>query len=171
MFSKTDIEKYFDAEKKESIIFMVVGIAAIILGLIFFFLIKSPGYRGASVPLVIIGFIEMATGYSVYNTSDKLKNQNITDLDKEPANLKQDELSRMRGVMMRFVAYRWIEIFCLVLGMAVFYYFFNLQVYNFWKGFGLSLAIHSVIALVLDFFAETRGRVYLKGLREFSKTI
>jgi hypothetical protein len=41
MFTESDIEKYFRGEKKESIIFMVVGILAIILGLIFFFIIKS----------------------------------------------------------------------------------------------------------------------------------
>jgi hypothetical protein len=37
MFSKADIEKYFNAEKSESGLFMTIGIAGIVIAIIFFF--------------------------------------------------------------------------------------------------------------------------------------
>ena len=35
MFTKTDIEKYFNAEKNESLLFIILGIIAIVLALVF----------------------------------------------------------------------------------------------------------------------------------------
>ena len=39
---------------------------------------------------------------------------------------------------------------------------------SFWYGLGLTLAIQAAIMLSLDFFAEKRGHIYLKGIREFT---
>ena len=41
MFNKADIEKYFNAEKGESFIFMAIGIIGIIAAIIFFFVLKT----------------------------------------------------------------------------------------------------------------------------------
>ena len=51
MLSKADIEKYFIAEKQESLVFLVIGMAAILLALIFYFTVKTQVYRGAAIPL------------------------------------------------------------------------------------------------------------------------
>ena len=37
MFTKADIEKYFNAEKAESRVFMAIGICGIVAAIIFFF--------------------------------------------------------------------------------------------------------------------------------------
>jgi hypothetical protein len=39
----------------------------------------------------------------------------------------------------------------------------------FRKGMGLTLTIMALIALAADYFAERRGKVYLKGLESFAK--
>ena len=62
MLTKADIEKYFMAEKHESLLFLVVGLAAILLALIFYFSIKTPIYRGAAIPLIIFGLIQAIAG-------------------------------------------------------------------------------------------------------------
>lgn len=40
MFTKAVIEKYFNAEKQESLLFIILGVAAIIAGLFFLFVLK-----------------------------------------------------------------------------------------------------------------------------------
>jgi hypothetical protein len=67
----------------------------------------------------------------------------------------------MEGVLKIFVLYRWIEIALIAIGIALFFYF-NPMI--FWKGFGMGLAIQSSLMLVLDLFAESRGKVYLHFL-------
>ena len=69
MFSKTDIEKYFLAEKQESLLFIVIGIIGIILAVVFFFGLKTNFYKGAAVPLLTIGLLMGVAGYTVYARS------------------------------------------------------------------------------------------------------
>ena len=47
MLTKADIEKYFIAEKQESLVFLVIGIAAIVLALIFYFTVKTQSLPGS----------------------------------------------------------------------------------------------------------------------------
>lgn len=51
MFTKADIEKYFIAEKSESMLFLVFGLIAISLSIFFFSYLKTNFYKGAAVPL------------------------------------------------------------------------------------------------------------------------
>jgi hypothetical protein len=84
-----------------------------------------------------------------------------------PSELKEKELPRMKTVMKNFIIYRWTEIFLLIVGAALFIYFYSDLKNDFWKGFGLTLAIMSFLALAADFFAEKRGKVYTNGIESF----
>ena len=55
MFTKTNIEKYFVAEKQESLLFVIFGIAAIVLALVGLFYWKTQFWKGASIPLNVQG--------------------------------------------------------------------------------------------------------------------
>ena len=66
MLTKADIEKYFIAEKQESLVFLVSGLVAILLALIFYFAVKSSISRGAALPLLVLGLMQAVAGYTVY---------------------------------------------------------------------------------------------------------
>ena len=76
--------------------------------------------------------------------------------------IKTQEIPRMQVVMKNFIIYRWVEIVVLTAGMIVFLYF---QSSTFYKGFGLGLLIQAGFLLLLDFFAESRGAIYLEYLQ------
>ena len=46
MFTKADIERYFNAEKNESLLFILLGVTAILLAFVFFFYLKTNWYKG-----------------------------------------------------------------------------------------------------------------------------
>ncbi len=167
MFNKTDIEKYFTAEKQESLLFLGIGIAGIILALLFWFAVKSPAYKGAAVPLLLIGLLLGVIGYTVYMRSDSDRIGNVYAYDLNPTELKEKELPRMQRVMKNFVIYRYTEIGLALIGLLLFFYFRNNSVQQFWSGFGIGLFCMAVLALSADYFAEKRGHVYLKGLESF----
>src|SRR5271170_5936413 len=98
MFTKADIEKYFLAEKQESLAFLVVRIIAILLAAGFFFLWKTNFAKGAAVPLLIIGLIQVVVGYTVYARSDNQRIDNVYACDMNPNKLKKDELPRIKRV-------------------------------------------------------------------------
>lgn len=167
MFSKADIEKYFFAEKAESLVFIIIGAVGIIAGVCFLILLKKSFYSGASIPLILIGLLLGVVGYTVYKRSDADRIRNVYAYDMNPVQLKEKELPRMKTVMKNFIIYRYTELFLLLAGAALYIYFIRDFRHDFWRGFGLALAIMSLLALTADFFAEKRGRIYTKGLESF----
>lgn len=167
MFSTSDIEKYFNSEKQESLLFIIIGVAAILTAFIFFFVCKTNFYKGATIPLFVIGLLLGIVGFTVYKRSDDDRIRNVYAYTMNPSDLKNKELPRMQIVMKNFIVYRYAEIALALVGIALFFYFKENANAVFWKGFGLALAIMALIALASDYFAEQRGRVYINGLTSF----
>ena len=167
MFTTSDIEKYFNGEKQESLLFIVIGIAGIVAAIIFFFALKNNFYKGAAIPLLLVGLLMGIVGFTVYKRSDADRIRNVYAYGMNPSELKHKELPRMTTVMKNFVNYRYAEIILALAGIILFFYFKENIDKTFWKGFGVTLAIMALIALTADYFAEKRGAVYLKGLESF----
>lgn len=167
MFTKTDIEKYFIAEKTGGLFFAILGVLAIILALVFFFYLKSNFNKGMAIPLILVGLLFSIAGFTVYKRSDADRLKNIYAFDMNPVELKNKELPRMEKVMKNFVALKYAESALFLLGLVLFVYFKNDELNTFWKGFGLSLAVMTMIAWGADHFAEKMASVYFNGLKSF----
>ena len=168
------IYKYFIAEKQESLLFLIVGIVAILLAVTFSFFIKSnPAlFKGAAIPLLAIGLIQIVVGYSVYSRTDKQKSDVAYNIGMEPVQyVKQTELPRMKTVMKNFVIYRWVEISFIITGFILFFLYRQNMDKAFWFGFGIALAIQALIMLGADYFAEKRGKIYTNELEKITATI
>jgi drug/metabolite transporter (DMT)-like permease len=167
MFTKTDIEKYFTAEKQESLLFILISLAGIATAIVFFFFLKTNFHKGAAIPLLLIGLLLGIVGYTVYKRSDGDRQRNVYAYDLNPSELKEKELPRMKTVMKSFIVYRYTELFLLLAGAGLYVYFIKDFKNDFWRGFGLALAIMAFLALAADFFAERRGKIYTKGIESF----
>lgn len=166
------IYKYFTGEKQESLLFLVLGIAAIVLALVFYFFIKTnPSfYKGAAVPLLAIGLIQCVVGYTVYSRSDRQMSDVAYHMGMDPVGYsKQTELPRMKKIMKSFVVYRWLEIAFIITGLGLLFLFKADMSRSFWYGFGLALAIQAAIMLAADYFAESRGEIYTTELEKIVK--
>jgi hypothetical protein len=64
--------------------------------------------------------------------------------------------------MKNFAIYKWVEIALILVGIIMFFYFKPMTI---WKGVGLGLFIQASFMLLLDFFAESRGKTYLEYLQ------
>lgn len=161
------IEKYFLAEKAESWIYMAIGIAAMLVAFIAFFFLKTSFYKGAAIPLLLIGLLLGITGFTVNKRSDEDRIRNVYALSMNPGELKKIEMPRMKDVMQNLVIYRYVAIIFAFLGILMMLYCYNNPIYLFGKGFGMALAIMATFSFWLDYFAEKRGRIYLEQLNDF----
>lgn len=172
MFQQKDLSfiyKYFIAEKQESLLFLIIGIAAILLAIVFWFFIKSnPSFfKGAAIPLLAIGLIQLVVGYTVYSRTDKQKKDIAYNIGIEPVSfVKHTELPRMEKVMTNFVIYRWVEIAFIITGLVLIFLFKSNTGKAFWYGLGMALAIQAVLMLGADYFAEKRGKLYIEELQK-----
>lgn len=169
MFSKTDIEKYFMAEKQESLVFVIIGVAAVLAAIAFIFLLKSSFFKGAVIPLLVVGLIELVVGYTVYKRSDGDRIRNVYAYDMNPAELKMKEIPRMEKVNRNFVIYRWVELALLVTGLILSMAYGQNPGRSFWYGFGIALSLQAGIMLAADYYAEKRALKYTRGLQSFTR--
>ena len=171
MLTKTDIEKYFIAEKQESLVFLVIGIVAVAVALIFYFMVKSQICRGAAIPLLILGLVQAVAGYTVYVKSDDQRVSQVYAYDMNPDQLKTVELTRMRKVNTNFTIYRWFEIGTFIAGLILIALFRDPSRNIFWMGFGVSLMLMAAELFTADFIAEKRAVHYTSLLEEFNKKV
>ena len=169
MFSKSDIEKYFIGEKQGSLIFLIVGAIAIGLALYFFFSNKTPAFKGAAIPIILIGVVFILVGYTVNRKSDGDRIRNVQSYEIKPADFKEVELPRMQKLLEDMAIYRWIEIGLFVTGILIFLFLRNKPDLSFWSGLGLSLAIMALLAHGLDFMAKKPAIGYTQKIESFVK--
>jgi len=169
MLTKAAIEKYFMAEKHESLVFLVIGIAVIVLALIFYFTAKTQIFRGAALPLLILGLMQAVAGYTVVMRSDDQRISQVYAYDMNPDQLKTIELTRMRKVKTNFLVYRWIEIGAFITGLILILLFSGQPLRSYWLGFGITFTIMAAELFIADFIAEKRAVHYISLLEEFNK--
>ncbi len=162
------VVKYFNGEKAESYIFILIGVIALAMALYFIFVLKSSFWKGVAAPFIIVALLEFAVGYTIVTRSIIDTARVETFILKEPQSIKTLEIPRMEKVMSNFVIFRYVEIVLIILGIALMYSSLN---DTFWRGIGLGLFIQASIVLSLDFFAERRGHIYLEYLKELSEKI
>ena len=160
--------KYFNGEKAESYIFILIGVIALAMALYFIFVLKTVFWKGLAMPFIIVASLEFIVGYTIVTRSPKDITRVETFIKKEPQSINTLEIPRMEKVMSNFVIFRYAEIALIILGMALLYSSMN---DTFWRGIGLGLFIQASIVLCLDFFAERRGYHYMEYLKEFSEKL
>ena len=159
------VSKYFSAEKGESILFITVGLLSLILSIYFLIKLKQPLFSGLSYSFITIAFVELAIGISIYFRSLKDMIRVNQFIQTEIIKIQSEEIPRMETVLNNFVIYRWIEIGFVLVGIAMFLYF---QPTTLWRGVGLGLSIQASLLLLLDFIAESRGKIYLEHLQNLN---
>jgi hypothetical protein len=167
MFSKQDIEKYFLAEKQLGLLFIVIGSVAILLAIIFFLFLKTSFYRGAAIPLLVIGLIQLIASAAIYKKSDNDRIRNVYAYDMNPGQLKNEELPRMQTVLKNFTVIKWAEMALILAGLVLIYFFRANIDKAFWFGLGITLAIQALLILVADTSAEKRAKLYTMGIESF----
>jgi ribosomal protein L15 len=81
------VVKYFNGEKAESYIFILIGVIAFAMALYFIFGLKTSFWKGVAIPFFVVACLEFVVGYTIVTRSQKDINRvdqfvvfNISDL-------------------------------------------------------------------------------------------
>jgi hypothetical protein len=152
---------YFQGERDESYLFLMLGCIGLAVTLYIFFTQGSLFWKGFAVPLMLVSILEVSVAVTLLFRTPKDIARVSHFIEKDPAQIAMQEIPRMEKVMFQFKVFRYVEISFILLGVCL-YLAVNQQI--FWKGLALSLIMQSVIVLTLDYFAEERGKIYLEYL-------
>lgn len=154
-----NLGSYFAAEKQESVIFISVGILAIVVSI--WLWINGHRLKSMAYPLVIIGLMQMAVGSTIFFRTDSQVSALSTQLQQNPTAMRVEESARMETVMKNFSIYKAIEMILLITGVGIIIF---LQQKDVAAGIGIGLILQSAITLTLDIFAEARSADYMSAL-------
>ena len=160
------VSHYFNEEKKESTLFLFIGLLAIAISIFYLTVKKEPFFNGISYAFISIGLVQLVVGLTVYMRSDLDTVRVNHYIEREKMNINNFEIPRMEVVMKNFVIYQWVEIALIAVGI-LFIFLFDQK--SLGRGLGIGMALQSFIMLFLDYFAEKRGKEYLSFLTSLSK--
>lgn len=150
-------------------LFVMIGIAAILLALVFFIYFKSKLHKGAAVSLFIIGLIHFVAGTNIFYRCDKERIKITYAYDMNPGDIRTIEILRMEMVNKNLLLHRYTVITLLLAGSILYFFFKNNPDRKFWVGMGLVIAIEAAVGLGGNYFAEKRASIYTNQLKEFVK--
>lgn len=153
------IDTYFNAERTTGLLFTIAGVLAI--GVAIWGWRQGVFWRGAAWPLMIVALIQIGVGASIWLRSpgDLQRVQYIAV--HQHAQILEEEIPRMQGVIRDFSTSRWIEIAVFVAGLLL---IVLLPKGGLWQGIGSGLVVQVALILLLDSLAAQRGRIYLEWL-------
>jgi hypothetical protein len=118
--------------------------------------------KGIAIPFLLVSSLEIIVGLTLIYRSPKDIIRVETYLSEKTEMIQTEEIPRMEKVMRNFILFRYTEITLIFLGVILMY---GARQNSLWNGIGVSLFIQSSTVLLLDFFAERRGEVYLEYLK------
>jgi hypothetical protein len=151
--------EYFAAERRESLLFISIGVVAVAAGWTLFR--GQSAFRAAAYPLIAIATVQIVVGLAVYMRTDGQVAALSTQLASTPIDFRTDETARMVRVMASLKLYKVIEI-VLILAAVTMIGAFRTPSAAFAIGSGLLL--QASVMLVADIVAEHRGQLYLDAV-------
>lgn len=155
-----NIEKYFEGEKLQCTIGIIISIVCIALSVYFLFL-QKPVLKGVAYSFIPLSVLLLAICIGVVTRTSKDIERVTTFYKKDSQEIKTEELPRMKKVMKNFTVIKKVEVFLFFAGflLAVFFWKNDLL-----KGVAIGLMTQSVILYLFDYSAATRGKLYLEFL-------
>lgn len=154
----TNLDTYFAAEKTESLVFLAVGLLACVVAALVLWRVRDPLFRGMALPVLVVGLIQVAAGFTIYDRTDAQVAELSAQLQSDPAAFKAQELARMKTVQTGFAIYKSVEGLFIVVGLGL---ALMRSAHRFWRGFGLGMLLQGALMLPADLIAEDRAATYV----------
>lgn len=151
-----NIISYFNGERIQCIIGLIISLIFISASVYFLFQAKSflKGFAYTAIPLSML-LITICAGVILRTPSDIKR---VTTIATSPDKIKTEEIPRMNKVMRNFAIIKKVEIGIAVLGVILILVFKNNDLI---RGVATALIIEGLILLLFDHIAELRGHSYL----------
>ena len=155
------VSNYFSAERTESLVFITVGLLALLASAACVIVLRKPLFSGMALTLTVVAVLQLIVGITIYQRSpqDTARVQQI--LQSAPERIQSEEVPRMRVVMRNFRNYLGVEVALLILALLVVQF---AAPGGFMRGAAIGLALQAVFTAVLDLVATRRGEAYLNWL-------
>jgi hypothetical protein len=155
------VSNYFSAERTESLVFITVGLLALLASAACVIVLRKPLFNGMALTLTVVAVLQLIVGITIYQRSPQDTARVQQMLQSAPKRIQSEEVPRMQVVMRNFRIYLGVEVVLLILALLVIPF---AAPGGFLRGAAIGLALQAVFTAVLDLVATRRGEAYLNWL-------
>jgi hypothetical protein len=155
------ISTYFSAERTESLVFITVGLLALLASAACWIVLRKPLFHGMALTLSVVAVLQLVVGITIYQRSPQDTARVQQMLRQAPERIQSEEVPRMRVVMRNFRIYLGVEVALLILALLVTPF---AAPGGFMRGAAMGLALQAAFSAMLDLVATWRGEAYLNWL-------
>jgi membrane glycosyltransferase len=156
-----NIQKYFDGEKLQCILGIIIGSVCVLTSIYFLFW-QKPLLKGVAYSIIPLSALLLTICIGIVIRTPKDIERVTTFYKDEPQKIQSDELPRMERVMKTFKLIMRFEIFIFAVGLLLATF---LCKYEIVKGIAIGLMLLSSVFYLFDYLAAKRGETYLDFLK------
>lgn len=171
MFTKQDIENYFNAFKSQQIFLMAVGAVALIIAFLFYIRWKTAWHKGFALPLAVFAMLFLGAGFSNYKKTEPLRIRSIYNYDMHPELLKTKELPRMQELEKNINVLIDINITIIAATFFLYLYFRKKQGNEYYSGAAASLFLMGALSIAAYCIMIRSANKYSAGIGEYTASI
>jgi hypothetical protein len=167
---RAEMHRFFDAEVTGSWIWFIEGLAVSAAAgsvLLFYDGEGEDFWRGAAIPVLVIGVAQLGTGGSILLRTPGQVDELDAQLTANPASYRHDELERMERINFQYDLVRVVEIALFAAGAGMITYGLIADDARF-LGAGIGLAAQILFTFITDIFAAARAEEYTEALERFT---
>ncbi|MBW1299030.1 hypothetical protein [Aquimarina litoralis] len=153
-------QNWIKGELFEATIISIFSILLIVSGVLFWKFGTTPSSKSLILPLIVVGFIFISAGTSMYFSNKKRLIEYKERYTKNKSEFVMEEKQRVEGFQYMYTVTKVIATLSFIITLIAFWFTKN---YTF-QGIALGFAILGTSGLVIDYFSEERANTYYKRI-------
>lgn len=158
------IQKFYNAQKAHSLLFLVVGSFAVLVSVYLFIAGVSAISIGFAVPFLVFGLLQTILGFKTYNKTNSELQFAMLSAKKNTSQIINTEIPKINKILTNYNRKIYILLGLNALSIILFTIFANTPLI---KGIGLALFLQSLIHITSLYFENNRSQIYFKWLNDY----
>jgi hypothetical protein len=158
------IQKFYHAQKAQSLLFLVLGIFATILSIYFFIAGINAISLGFAIPFFVFGLTQTILGFKTYMKTNSEREFVMLSAKENTQQIITIEIPKIKKILTNYSRKNYIFLGLNVLSIIIFTVFSAFELY---KGIGLALFVQSLIHISSLYFENNRSQIYFKWLNDY----
>lgn len=167
MLTKTEIEKYFIAEKQSGLLLLCLGIIALAISLYIIFSANYQTFKITAFMLLLFGILAIGFGYKQQAVSNTLRVNLVYAFDMNPDLLKTAEIPRLNNELTNLTVFKYLIILAGIAAIGMFVLAKKYNGYSFLFSSSITLFILVFVLLAFYIFQIKNTTHYYQLVKQF----
>lgn len=158
------IQKFYHAQKAQSLLFLVIGSFATLLSIYFFIASINTISLGFAIPFFVFGLTQTILGFKTYIKTNSERDFVLLSAKENMQQIITIEIPKINKILTDYNRKNYIFLGLNAISILLFTVFANTPMV---KGIGLALFVQSLIHISSLYFENNRSQIYFKWLNDY----